>query len=242
MSYLISKKFADRHQFEQYAPEQPLQIRWGEEGSQSTSNLMTTSSLVLPNSQPREFIDLGKIPFVVTNIGIDAVIGLPLLRLLKHVSIDWAPQQPILRAWEATASYHAAHLRGFGKPSSRFHQPKKIWDKCSSKRFDKDIKRNRYLTAWRIQPEEVNGRYVSFHVARLHAKGKKGKGEDTADNGRTGFLKAILDRYDNTLFTESSEFPPDQGEDNFSIELLPGAKPLAYPLRHMSIDELEELC
>ncbi|TPX55194.1 hypothetical protein SpCBS45565_g08519, partial [Spizellomyces sp. 'palustris'] len=219
-SYLISKKFADRHQFEQYTPEQPLQIRWGKEGSQSTSNLMTTSSLVLPNSQPREFIDLGKIPFIVTNIGIDAVIGLPLLRLLKHVSIDWAVQQPILRfnfdhtsysvkaqrtsrAWEATASYHAAHLRGFGKPSSRFRQPKKIWDECSSKRFDKDIKRNRYLTAWRIQPEEVNGRYVSFHVARLHAKGKKGKGEDTADNGRTGFLKAILDRYDNMLFTEN---------------------------------------
>ncbi|TPX55998.1 hypothetical protein SpCBS45565_g08462 [Spizellomyces sp. 'palustris'] len=204
-----------------YAPEQPLQIRWGEEGSQSTSNLMITSSLVLFNLQPREFIGLGKIPFIVVHIGVDAVIELPLLKLLKHVSIDWA--------WEITASYHAAHLRGFGKPSSRFTQPKKIWVECSSKRFDKDIKCNKYLTAWRIQPEEVNDHYVSFHIARLHAKGKQRKGEDTADNGRTGFLKVILDRYDNTLFTESSEFPPDQGEDNFSIELLPGAKPLAYP-------------
>ncbi|TPX52127.1 hypothetical protein PhCBS80983_g06512, partial [Powellomyces hirtus] len=35
--------------------------------------------------------------------------------------------------------------------------------------------------------------------------------------------------------------PPDQGEDNFTIRLKPGSKPVMQPLRHLSPNELDEL-
>ncbi|TPX52907.1 hypothetical protein PhCBS80983_g06419 [Powellomyces hirtus] len=35
--------------------------------------------------------------------------------------------------------------------------------------------------------------------------------------------------------------PPDRGEDNFTIRLKPGSKPMMQPLRHLSPDELDKL-
>jgi len=56
------------------------------------------------------------------------------------------------------------------------------------------------------------------------------------------FLKELLDKYDETLFTESSELPPNRGDNDFHIELdPPDARPVWRPLRHLSPQENEEL-
>ncbi|TPX52117.1 hypothetical protein PhCBS80983_g06518 [Powellomyces hirtus] len=54
-------------------------------------------------------------------------------------------------------------------------------------------------------------------------------------------LRPTLEKYITTLFTEQSGMPPDRGEDNFTIRLKPGSKPVMQPLQHLSPDELDEL-
>ncbi|TPX52115.1 hypothetical protein PhCBS80983_g06520, partial [Powellomyces hirtus] len=53
-------------------------------------------------------------------------------------------------------------------------------------------------------------------------------------------LRPTLEKYVTTLFTEQSGMPPDRGEDNFTIRLKPGSKPVMQPLRHLSPNELDK--
>ncbi|TPX52667.1 hypothetical protein PhCBS80983_g06463 [Powellomyces hirtus] len=48
-------------------------------------------------------------------------------------------------------------------------------------------------------------------------------------------------KFQNTLFTEPEHLPPDQGDDNFHIDLLPNAQPVFQQLRPLSQDHLKEL-
>lgn len=55
-------------------------------------------------------------------------------------------------------------------------------------------------------------------------------------------IRPILAPFRRSLFRESAGLPPDRGEDNFAIELLPGeSRPSFQPLRHLGPVELEEL-
>jgi hypothetical protein len=81
--------------------------------------------------------------------------------------------------------------------------------------------------------------YMTVHAAAIDAK--TAVDDPLAEVPGDHPLRSTLEGFRNSLFVESTDLPPDRGEDNFSIELLPDARPAFLPLRKMGDAELAEL-
>ncbi|TPX53515.1 hypothetical protein PhCBS80983_g06267, partial [Powellomyces hirtus] len=93
-----------------------------------------------------------------------------------------------------------------------------------------------------VRTVDAKKRAILEERCHTHAEAKATDQEDPLEALAADHpLRPTLEKYITTLFTKQSGMPPDRGEDNFTIRLKPGSKPVMQPLRHLSPDELDEL-
>jgi len=154
------------------------------------------------------------------------------------------------------AKINAVESRGF-KLDKRESPPEGI-EITSRKKFKLGFRRKIYKEVFQVElrkqkgileegnlEEGVDRVLEKIGIASVDTMGTKNdEGHDSGyESGYDEkFLKEMLDEYEKTLFTESTELPPHRGENDFHIELdPPDAKPVWRPLRHLSPQESEEL-
>lgn len=214
-----------------------VHIQTAGEGDHLRSFGTTLADLLLWDNKKQEFFNIGNLAFTVADLDDDVMLGIPLWEIFpecrirtqeyrtyltfknKETTLD-VVTQPTQRMWER---HHTHAQPTTTRPSrSRFKDKSRIAT-ITGKRFAKLFRTKKFECAFRI------------HIKKLE------EDEINSWKGNPKLLRAVLEKYLDTLFKVHSELPPDRGDDNFRIDLIEGAQPVWQALRHMSDEELEEI-
>ena len=105
-----------------------------------------------------------------------------------------------------------------------------ILSSVSNKRFNREMKRKAYVEAYGIHFNKVNPDHDPNLTLILMLT------KDIRD-----CLHDVLKAFKDTLFAEPTNLPPERGEDNFKIDLIPEAQPVLQSLRPTLQEQLAEL-
>jgi hypothetical protein len=201
------------------------------------------------------------LPFIM---GLDIVSfgdnkGFPVLEYRENGQVYALRARPTNRRWQPLTA-NAAHLTELrDRCAPRFSCTTSILntdDVYTAKQWRKMIRRRIITDMFEVRVHEADAILEVNFVRTVEQKKRDildqkrqdqhaGPTPTTADIlehiPQGHFLRNVLEKYRHTLFTEQEGMPPDRGDDNFSIRLKPGSRPVMLPLRHLSPDELQEL-
>jgi len=133
---MVNKRFVRRHDLPTLTSNSPIDIEWGEQTAKSASTQLVDGSIELwgQDGTVHEFTE---IPFIVSTLRIDVILGLPFLQAMREfkikmendarqIHIKYDERHLILepritdRKWTRRTTCNAIHLRGIGKRLSRY--------------------------------------------------------------------------------------------------------------------------
>ncbi|KAI9088510.1 hypothetical protein DFS34DRAFT_676003 [Phlyctochytrium arcticum] len=217
-------------------------VNWGNSGGVFAGSEVAVVDVVLKGDFGKGNAEVKSKVFLLAPLRVDLILGLPLFKWLNDLSLKdervhrymefthkpgermRLTAKPTNRRWEKPTC-NAAHLREWGRTRSRFTPATKpfSWVLTESQLARLVRKKSvaqvfavlvrRWDEAQLVQPVQVDPLET---IAQDHP------------------LRTVLEKYRHDLFRENTDLPPDRGEDNFRIEMLPGSKPAFLPLRHMA--------
>ena len=225
-------------------------IDWGNSNGTSVSNQVVNTYLELWGDEGVHHKSEDTRTFLLAPLRVDVILGLPMLHWLKQATIKQIDGRPGLtftnssgqeirirarathRHWEPPTCVAARLRANQGEVDSPRFQP-------ASRPIPNCITPKEYRA---FQKRELIAQAFAVCVRTMNASATANQEEDLFGSMPEDHpLRRMLEGYKDTLFKEATELPPDRGDDNFRIELLPDAQPVFLPLRHMPQDELDEL-
>ncbi|TPX52905.1 hypothetical protein PhCBS80983_g06420 [Powellomyces hirtus] len=244
---VIQDQVAEERQLQRKPLEHPYSIDTAGAGQTIRITSLTTQPIAIFNNISQGYTPIASFNFEIAPIRIPVILGLPFFEAIgtftcvtlerPHHIMFMLNDQPFdcsslrsLRHAEDPDSFvrktGTFTVRGAAKSMKRERQrPYQGIAAVSAKRFNKQLRHIQYREAFAI------------HVQPAVEKDTP----ESAHKSWPTFLDSVLRKFEETLFKESDDLPPDQGDNNFHIDLVPGLKPVFQTLRPLSQNQLTEL-
>ncbi|TPX52843.1 hypothetical protein PhCBS80983_g06444, partial [Powellomyces hirtus] len=243
---VVQDRVADERKLEKRPLDKPYDIDTAGAGQTIRISSLTTQAIQIFNNTTKNYDPVASFHFKIAPIGIPLILGLPFFEAIGTFtcitverphrilfSLDGKPfdcsSLPSKRHTNNSDSYirkaQTYTIRGAAKDVKREQQkPFQTIAAVSTKRFNKQLRHKQYREAFAV------------HIRSTTEADKTG-----TNSSWPKFLDSVLQQFKDTLCRETDELPPDRGDNNFHIDIIPGSKPVFQALRPISQDQLNEL-
>ncbi|TPX52590.1 hypothetical protein PhCBS80983_g06469 [Powellomyces hirtus] len=214
---VIQDRVAEEQRLQRKPLEHPYNIDTAGAGQTIRITSLTTQPIAIFNNISQSYALIASFNLEIAPIGIPLISGLPFFEAIGTFTCD--PDSFARKTGTFT-------VRGAAKSVKRERQkPFQGVAAVSTKRFNKQLQHNQYCEAFAIHIQPT----------------VEADTPESAHKSWPTFLDSVLRKFAETLFRESDDLPPDRGDNNFHIDLVPGSKPVFQTLRPLSQDQLAEL-
>ncbi|TPX52745.1 hypothetical protein PhCBS80983_g06458 [Powellomyces hirtus] len=243
---VVQDPVANKRKFEKRPFNKPYDIDTAGAGQTIRITSFMTQLIQIFNNTSQNYDPVASFHFEIAPIGIPLILGLPFFEAIgTFTCITIERPHRILFTLDGK-TFNCSSL-----PSKRHTQsPDSFIRKAQTFTIHgaaKDVKRERqkpFQSIAAVSTKRFNKQlqHKQYHEAfAIHIRANTEKNKTKTEPSWPKFLDSVLQRFKNTLFKETDDLPPDCGNNNFHVDIVPGSKPVFQALRPISQDQLGEL-
>ncbi|TPX52339.1 hypothetical protein PhCBS80983_g06493 [Powellomyces hirtus] len=243
---VIQPRFAHDMKLSTTPLPKPYQVHTAAEEHMLTIDTITEQPVDTFNANTDAFERIATFKFEIAPIGLTCILGLPFFEAIGNHYVTTSIRPHRIEFKMNGRDFKIITLQDFHyeeEPDSFVRRVSAYRLKHIDPKQDRPRQRlHRGLssvTTRRFNNELVGNKYVEAFA--IHIRPCSSVNNNSASTSWPTFLDEVMLKYQDTLFTEPEHLPPDQGDDNFHIDLLPNTQPVFQQLRPLSQDHLKHL-